>query len=294
MLIAAVQMDVTLGQPQANVARMQRYLREAAAAGAELTIFPECAVPGYCFESLEEARPFAQPVPGPATIEMAHACREASTGDVPRFAVFGMLEVDGERLFNAAVLVGPNGVVGVYRKVHLPFLGVDMHTTHGDQPFAVHAAGAVRVGMSICYDAAFPEASRTLALLGADLIALPTNWPPGAECVAQHTINTRAMENAVYFAAVNRVGTERGFSFIGQSRICDPSGRTLAEAGMDETVLYAEIDPARARQKRVVRVAGKHEIDRLADRRPEMYGALVASHELPGPREPSHAPQSAE
>ena len=292
MLIAAVQMDITLGQPQANVARMQRYLQEAATAGAELTVFPECAVSGYCFESLEESRPFAQAIPGPATAEMAQACRAVSNADVPRFAVFGMLEVDGKRLFNAAVLVGPGGVIGVYRKAHLPFLGVDMHTTHGDRPFAVHAAGAVRVGMNICYDAAFPEASRTLAVLGADLIALPTNWPPGAECVAQHTINTRAMENGVYFAAVNRVGTERGFSFIGQSRICDPSGRTLAEAGTGETVLYAEIDPARARQKRVVRVAGKHEIDRLADRRPEMYGALVAPHELPGPRQRSHAPQS--
>ncbi|HUG90621.1 MAG TPA: carbon-nitrogen hydrolase family protein [Planctomycetaceae bacterium] len=285
MLVAAVQMDVSFAEPDANLRRMQAYLRETASERASLTIFPECAVTGYCFESLAEARPFAEPVPGPATGHMARACREVSAaGDAPQFAVFGMLEADGDRIFNAAVLVGPNGLVGVYRKVHLPFLGVDMHTAHGDRPFAVHEAGGLRVGMNICYDAAFPEAARALALRGADLIALPTNWPPGAECVAGHVINTRAMENAVYYAAVNRVGAERGFTFIGQSRICDPSGRTLAEAAGNETVLFAEVDPARARQKRVVRVPGKHEIDRFADRRPEMYGPLVEPHQLAGPR----------
>jgi predicted amidohydrolase len=132
--------------------------------------------------------------------------------------------------------------------------------------------------MNICYDAAFPEAARALALLGADLIALPTNWPPGAECMAATAVNTRAMD------AVNRVGSERGFEFIGRSRICDPSGRTLAESsGVGEEILYAEIDPALARRKHIIRVPGKHEIDRLADRRPEMYGLLVEPHRLKGP-----------
>jgi predicted amidohydrolase len=84
------------------------------------------------------------------------------------------------------------------------------------------------------------------------------------------------MENTIYYAAVNRVGEERGFRFIGGSRICDPSGKTLAsEPGDMETVLFAEIDPARARQKRLVRVPGKHEVNRIADRRPEFYGKIV-------------------
>jgi len=138
--------------------------------------------------------------------------------------------------------------------------------------------------MSICYDSAFPESSRVMTIQGADLIALPTNWPPGAECVAEHVIATRAMENAVYFAAVNRVGTERGFEFIGRSRICAPNGETLAvSTGTDEEILYAEIDPEQARNKRVVRVPGKHAIDRLADRRPEMYGLLVEPHNMKPP-----------
>src|SRR5262249_52546616 len=127
----------------------------------------------------------------------------------------------------------------------------------------------------------FPESARSLALQGADLVALPTNWPPGSECVAANVINARALENGIYFAAVNRTGFEGGFPFIGRSRICDPSGQTVAASdSTEQTILYAEVDPERARQKRVVRVPGKHEIDRFADRRPEMYGALVAPKRL--------------
>src|SRR5207249_1016776 len=138
-----------------------------------------------------------------------------------------------------------------------------------------------RIGLNICYDASFPEAARALALLGADLVALPTNWPSGSECVATHVINTRALENGIYYAAVNRVGTEEGFTFIGGSRICDPSGNTLAEGeGARGTILYAEIDAERARSKHVVRVPGKHEIHRFADRRPEIYDVLTRQHNL--------------
>ncbi|HVW37987.1 MAG TPA: carbon-nitrogen hydrolase family protein [Pirellulales bacterium] len=269
--IAGVQMNVAFGHAAQNLARISDSLRETARQGARLTVFPECALPGYCFESLAEARPHAEPIPGPSTRKLAELCRELDV-----FAVVGLLEADGERVFNAAALVGPEGVVGSYRKLHLPYLGVDMFTTRGDRPPAVWAAGEARIGMSICYDGAFPEPSRAMALDGADLIVLPTNWPPGAECTADFVINTRAMENHVYYAAVNRVGEERGFRFIGKSKICGPSGDVLAFAGhQDETILYAEIDPALARRKRIIRVPGKHEIDRFADRRPEMYGRLM-------------------
>ena len=220
-------MDVTLGQPEANLQAMLAKLNETAAAGAKLTVFPECALSGYCFNSVEEAMPHAQTLPGPATERFASMCQELGV-----FAVFGLLEKEGDRLFNATALVGPSGLIGTYRKVHLPYLGIDMKTTYGDRPFTVFEIDGVKVGMLICYDAAFPEATRSLALLGADLIVLPTNWPPGAECVAEHTLNTRAMENAVFFMAVNRVGEERGFPFIGRSRICGPSGTICRRSGM--------------------------------------------------------------
>lgn len=282
MKIAGVQMDIKIGDIAGNLARMEDRLRETSRQGASLTVFPECAVSGYCFGSLDEARPFSQPVDGKASEHMVGVCRQTGT-----YAVFGMLELDGTRLFNAAVLVGPTGVLGSYRKVHLPYLGIDMFTSYGDRPFAVHRAGEVNVGMTICYDAAFPEAARSLGILGADLIALPTNWPPGSECTADCIINARALENAVYFIAVNRVGEERGFRFIGHSKIADPSGRTLAVSNCDqEEILYADIDLEKARRKHIIRVPGKHEIDRLADRRPEMYGLLTAPHRLRSPGRP--------
>jgi predicted amidohydrolase len=117
-----------------------------------------------------------------------------------------------------------------------------------------------------------------LALQGADLIVLPTNWPPQAERSARLLPPARALENRVYYAAVNRVGEERGFRFIGLSSIADVTGELLAASeDASETILYAEIDPARARQKRIVNVPGEYEVDRIRDRRPELYGPVVSA-----------------
>lgn len=279
MKIAAVQMDVRIGDVPHNLSSMLASLRETREAGAELTIFPECALTGYCFDNLDEARPHAETIPGPATEAFTETLR-----DVGGYAVFGTIEPSDDGVFNAAVLVGPEGVIGSYRKIHLPFLGVDQFATCGDRPFAVHQAGALRVGLAICYDSAFPESARVMTLLGADLIALPTNFPTGAENMTRYAINTRAMENNIYFAAVNRVGQERGFQFIGRSIIADPAGDTLARSeGTAAEILYADVDPRQSRNKRVTRVPGKHAIDRLADRRPEMYGSLVEPHNLQRP-----------
>ena len=279
MQISAVQTDVTIANPAANLATLRKHVAVESAAGSELIVFPECFVSGYCFQSLEEATLHAQPVDGPFTRSAIRLCTEFDCS-----IVFGMLELVGKDVFNTAVLVGTQGIAGTYRKIHLPWLGVDRFTTPGDRPFEVIEMDGLRIGMLICYDAGFPEAPRSLALDGADLIVLPTNWPPGAEQLAEYAINTRAMENSVYFVAANRVGMERGFEFIGSSRICDPAGMTLAAADhQDECVLRASVDPARARKKRFTRVPEEHIIDRIADRRPEMYSRLCEPHELPRP-----------
>ncbi|QDU81362.1 (R)-stereoselective amidase [Polystyrenella longa] len=279
MKIAGVQIDVQLGEVDQNLQMIIKSLEETTAAGAHLTLFPECALSGYCFESRDEAAPFAQSIPGPATDQLTEACRRLDC-----FTVIGLLELEGNDVYNSAVLIGPEGVIGKYRKVHLPYLGVDRYTTPGNDPYQVFNAGGLRVGMQICYDASFPEATRCLTMLGADLVVLPTNWPPGAETTADYCINSRAVENGIYFMAVNRCGRERGFQFIGRSSICDPFGKTLAKAETrDVEILYAEIDVERARNKRYQRVPGKHEIDRLADRRPEMYIALTQPHGLSTP-----------
>ncbi|MEX2026698.1 MAG: carbon-nitrogen hydrolase family protein [Pirellulaceae bacterium] len=269
--IAAVQMNVDFADKESNLRRMLFLLEQTAGEAVKLTVFPECALTGYCFDSLEEAQPFAEPIPGPSTERMAAACKRLNC-----HVVYGLLEAEGDRIFNAAVLVGPKGVVGSYRKVHLPFLGIDRFTTPGDRPFAVHNAGGIRVGMNICYDGSFPEAARVMTLDGADLIVLPTNWPPGSECMASCAVNTRAMENQIYYLACNRVGTERGFRFIGMSKIAAPGGSVIAEAMHEnEAILYAQVDVDKARNKHLVRVPKLHEIDRIKDRRPEMYSRLV-------------------
>ncbi|MCA9269768.1 MAG: carbon-nitrogen hydrolase family protein, partial [Planctomycetales bacterium] len=274
MRVAAVQIDITLRQVETNLAKIEDRLAEAAALGARLVVFPECAVTGYCYESHDEAWPYGDAAPGYVTGRLIDACRAADA-----FAVVGMLERRDGKLYNACALAGPTGLVGMYRKAHLPGLGVDKWVAPGESRWPVYEAAGAKVGLHICYDSAFPESARSMALDGADVLALPTNFPPGAECLCQNVLAARAMENGVYLVSANRVGVERGFRFLGQSKICGPDGETLAVAPADEeAIITADVDLARARCKRRVRVPGKHEIDRFADRRPELYGRLTAAN----------------
>lgn len=271
-LIACVQMDVAIGEVETNRQSIVEHITTAAGQGAQLVIFPECALTGYCFDSLEESAPFAEASDGPSSTAIAEACLKSGT-----HAVVGYIERDGGSYYNAAMVVGPNGVIGVYRKVHLPFLGVDRFLTPGDRPFDIIQLPIGRIGVNICYDASFPEAARALKLLGAELILLPTNWPTGAWRTAEFIINSRACENHVNFAAVNRVGVERGWQFIGRTKVVDYNGDTIGEASREsEEILFAEVDLAEANKNKIVNVAGSYEIDRLADRRPEFYRIVTA------------------
>jgi predicted amidohydrolase len=269
--VAAVQMDPVLGDREGNLRVIINRLSEAAGEGARLVVFPECALTGYGFDSKDEAMAQAEPVPGPSLDLLADSC-----ADLGVFAVVGLLERDGDRLFNACAVVGPMGELACYRKVHLPFMGVDRFADPGDRPFEVVETAGLRIGLQICYDGIFPEGSRIQALQGADVIVLPTNWPPSSIPAAEHLPIVRAMENTVFFMAVNRVGEERGFPFVGRSSIVDPSGNVLAQGGPDtEQVLIADLDPVLSRTKKLVRIPGKQEIDRIADRRPEFYGPIA-------------------
>ena len=274
--VAGVQMDVLIGDNETNVDRMVTWLDDERTASAQLVVFPECAVTGYCFESKSEAMFVAESLDGPSTTKLLDAAKQHN-----KFLAYGMLERNGGKLHNSCVLLGPNGVVGVYRKIHLPFLGVDRFVDAGVEPMEVFEVAGIRVGMHICYDASFPEATRVLALKGADLVILPTNWPPGADTFAEYLPNARALENHIYFMAVNRVGEERGFRFIGTSKFCLPTGRAPSFGdGESECVVGGTVQPHITRNKRLVRVPGKHLIDRFADRRPEQYGLLAEPHLL--------------
>ncbi len=270
MKIAGVQMDIEFNNRDGNLNKMQERLEETTSNGAQLTVFPECTTTGYCFTSLEEAREIAEGFDGPSVTRVHEWCKEKDT-----MVVFGFLELAGDKIFNVLALVGPSGVLGTYRKVHLPHLGIDRFTTPGDRPFEVIETPDVRIGMNICYDSSFPEAARILAVKGADLITLPTNWPPTSGLTADVIPNARALENHVYFMSVNRIGTERGFTFIGKSKICDPRGGNMAFADhANEAILYAEIDPEFARKKHLVSIPGEHEVHRMKDRRPDVYDPL--------------------
>jgi predicted amidohydrolase len=269
--IACVQMDCRLGCVAENLAAVRTRLAGAADGGARLVAFPECVLTGYGFPSRAAAEACAEPVPGPATDALAADCARRNV-----WAAFGLLERDGGRLFNSCALVGPAGQLVTYRKAHLPCVGADRFTDPGDRPFAVHDLGGLRVGLGICFDAGFPETVRVLALLGADLVVLPTNWSDQAIKNATLVARVRAFENHVYFAAVNRVGDEAGYHYVGHSSVSDYTGEFLAFAGHDrEAVLSAEIDPEAARRKKVVHRPGEYEIDRVNWRRPELYAPLV-------------------
>ncbi len=270
-IVAGVQMDIQFADPVENLRRMEDRLLETTKAGAELTVFPECTTTGYCFDTLAEAKEVAQSVDDDIVRQVHQICRKLNT-----MVVFGFLEVEEDNVFNSLMLMGPAGCLGRYRKIHLPHLGVDRFTTPGDGPFEVVQTPRIRIGMNICYDCAFPEAARSLALQGADLVVLPTNWPPTSSVTADHIPNARALENHVYFMAINRIGSERGVAFIGKSKICDPHGRDIAVADhAKDAILICEIDPGLARQKHLVNIPGKHEVDRFKDRRPDCYESLT-------------------
>lgn len=272
MRVAAVQMDVTIREKEQNLGKVMRDLPEAAGAGAGLIVFPECALTGYCFASREEAAPLAETVPGPATERIAAAAKSLGVT-----VVVGLLEREGENIYNAAAVITPQGILGSYRKIHLLCLGIDRFNALGDKAFPVFQTPPARVGINICFDCSFPESGRAVKLNGAQILAIPTNWPVGSD-TWQHTPRVRAIENHLIVIAADRVGEERGFRFAGHSQIVDFEGRVLAEAGeTEETILYAEVDVATADLNRVVRRPGEWEFDRIAMRRPEMYGVITKS-----------------
>ncbi len=269
--IACAQIDCKLGERDANLAKITSSLRSAAERDAKLVMFPECALTGYAYKSLAEAIPFSESIDGPSAQAIAEVCRETAT-----YAVVGFIEAADDNFYNAAMLVGPDGVVGGYRKVHLPFIGIDRFLTPGDRQFEVFDLPFGKIGMNICYDISFPEAARVLKLKGAELIALITNWPEASWRSPEFVANTRALENHVFFAATDRVGTERGWKFIGRSMVVDCNGDTIAQAGAEEEeLLVTAIDFQQANDNHIVNVPGEYEIDRVKDRRPGHYGPLT-------------------
>lgn len=266
--VCGVQMAPIPGDPMETVRDIAASISAAAAEGAELVVFPEAAVTGYVFDSLDAGRSAAVRIPGPEFDRVAAACAAAGV-----HAVLGAIEADGDLLHNSAFVVGPDGLVGRYRKTHTLCLGVDRFTTPGDQPPPVFELPFGRIGLNICYDGTFPEVARVLKLGGAQLILLITNWPV-LDMKVQQT-QMRAYENHVNYFAVNRVGTENGVTFEGGSIATGPRGDVLAIGDSSPGRIHVDFDLTAADATRVVISDGAYEFDYVHDRRPDLYGSLV-------------------
>ena len=274
--ISGVQRNIHRLNVSKNLTEMRGHFKAAVYEGSRLVVFPECSTTGYCFDSKAEAMKLAEPIDGPTVHSLIGMCKEEGA-----YLVSGILESDHDNLFNTAVLVGPNGLVGKYRKTHLPFLGVDRFVNSGHE-LCVFEIEGVKVGILICYDATFPETVRELTLRGVDILVLPTNWPSQSQLVAEHLIPTRAIENTIYVLSVNRVGEEGQFGFCGRSKLCAPNGMPLDQAdGSEEKIITGEIDINEARSKRKVRVPGEYILDNVNGRRPDLYTKLSYHHRMP-------------
>ena len=239
------------------VARLER-------AEADLIVLPELFASGYQFVSPEEVHELSEPVPGGATTKTLTDLAR-SRGMV---IVAGLPERYGSRYFNSAIIVGPTGFIGCYRKVHL-FFEETLYFTPGDTGFQVWDIGPAKLGVMVCFDWFYPESARTLALQGADIIAHPSNL------VLPHcpdAMVTRCLENRVFSVTANRIGKEsRGgkppLTFIGQSEVVTPRGQILHRAGRDqEELMVVDIEPAEARTKRLNQYN-----DLFEDRRSSVY-----------------------
>jgi predicted amidohydrolase len=269
MRLAIVQTNPTFGEVKSNV---EAAIALMDSAKADLYVLPELFNTGYNFIDVGEVKELSEEASGPTfqTIWGFAADRSA-------FVVYGFVEKSdpspegsgpqGDRIYNSAALVGPEGLVGVYRKVHL-FDRENIYFTPGNLGFPVFDLPFGRIGIMICFDWVYPESARTLVLRGAQLIAHPSNL------VLPHcpdAMVTRCLENRVFAATADRIGREnRGgvdLHYIGKSEIVSPSGKILKRLGSDESAIAVEeIDLAEASNKRINEFN-----DLLIQRRSEQY-----------------------
>ena len=263
MKVGLLQTEPVFGDRDGNLERIATAV--SSAEPADLWVLPELATTGYYFLSKREALDAAEPFPsGPSCeilVEMAskEACH----------IVCGVAERHGDEVYNSAVLVGPTGHLATYRKTHLFGTERDCFAP-GDTGFPVKTLpDGTRLGLMICFDWYFPEAMRTLALAGADVVAHPSNLVL-PDC--QNSMPVRCRENRVYAVTTNRIGADsregRTLAFTGRSVLTGPDGAYLAELPVaDEAAVVVDLDPTRARDKTLE--TGN---DVFGDRRPELYG----------------------
>ncbi len=270
VIVAVGQLQIGEGDVDANARRCARALDDAAAAGADLLVLPECALTGYQFALATRQRRRRR---SPATMPGCSALGDAVVR-LQVTVVVGFLERAGDTLANSAAVLTADGVATIVRKTHLPVLGADRFVVPGDRIGPVIDAPFGKLGVAICYDFRFPEVCRSLALAGAEVIAVPVNWSSAVTVLAEHFVPVRAVENRVFVAVADRAGTADGRSYLGASRVVDPDGVVLTaplDGRCEHAVAIAAVDLDRARTKATVFEPGEFEIDVFAHRRPDLY-----------------------
>lgn len=271
---------------EANLAKILSFVDEAGAKNSDLVVFPECALQGYPYltgahngDEFAYLYETAERIPGPATELVAEAA--ARHGLV---VVFGMTELAGTLgpaglLFNAVATVGPEGVLSVYRKVHTG--DIEKALWYRGTAFPVVDTPIGRIGSIICYDVVFPEATRALALRGAQILLMSTVWlPQGTGCPAFEMgydllTRARALENQLWLAVACGTGRdpETGLEYLGHSRIVDPYGQVILELGVEEGLGIATIDV----EGEILRARARGWFGQvfLRDRAPETYRIIA-------------------
>lgn len=275
--IAAAQYAPRIGELAWNRAEAVRQATAAAERGATLIVLPELASSGYVFRSDDEAAEASEPAAGPFTTALHQVC--ARFGCV---VVAGFNERDGSRRHNSAVVVAADGPLAVYRKLHL-FNDEKSWFAPGEE-LVVADTPVGRIGVVICYDLRFPEAARALALGGAELIAVPTNWVAAFKNTVwdergyvqgDYLAMATAGQNGVAIACADRIGVERDIEFIGASIIVGPDGWPLAGPAEKDTpeLLVADMDRDAIEQAR----DSTPRNHLLNDRRPDTYRVRLSS-----------------
>jgi len=274
--IACVQMEPVVGKKEQNVSRTLDFIGTAADDGARLIVLPELCNSGYVFESRAEAFALAEEIPaGPTSLAWIDIARRRGL-----HLVAGISEREGDALYNSAVVIGPSGYVGTFRKVHL-WGAENLFFEPGNVGFPVFRTALGRIATFICYDGWFPESYRLCALQGADIVCIPTNWVPipgqaeKREAMANILCMAAAHANSVFVAAADRIGVERGQPFIGQSIIVSHTGWPIGgPASPDrEEIVSAEVNLADARRGRNWNEYNQVLRDRRIDVYDEMLGA---------------------
>ncbi|MCH8997184.1 MAG: nitrilase family protein [Proteobacteria bacterium] len=251
--IACLQMEPQVGEKERNLSHSLEMIDQAAEAGANLVVLPELCNSGYVFNTREEAQGLAEEIPGGPTCQ---AWADAAARHKMHI-VAGIAEREGRALYNSAVVIGPQGVIGTYRKNHL-WAAENLFFEPGNLGVPVFHTDIGRIAVVICYDIWFPEMFRLAALQGADILCVPTNWVPMADQPSDlpKMSNILAMagahSNSMFVAAADRVGTERGQPFIGNSLVVSYTGWPIAGPASEdrEEILIADANLSDARRKR--------------------------------------------